>query len=83
MFSLQAMSTTAVETWVGADLSQVGPIYPGLGTEMILFIIGLVFWLGFHVLQFRIEKKELAADEAAAHDAARLSRVFKEESTGH
>lgn len=73
------MSTTQIETWAGADLSAIGPIYPMVGTEFVLFILGLVFWLGFHVLQAGIEKKELEADEQAARSPDRLQRVFQEE----
>ena len=73
------MSTTAIETWAGADLSQIGPIYPMVGTEMILLIAGVAFWLLFHILQARIEKREMEADEAAAHSSERLARVFDEE----
>ncbi len=73
------MSTTAIETWAGADLSQIGPIYPMVGTEFILFLIGLAFWLLFHVVQAKIEKKEMEADEAAARSPERLKRVFDEE----
>ena len=73
------MSTTAVETWAGADLSQIGPIYPMVGMEVILFIIGLLFWLAFHVMQAGIEKREMEADEAAARSPERLQRVFDEE----
>lgn len=76
------MSTTPIETWAGADLSAIGPIYPMVGTEFILFIIGLVFWLYFHFKQARIESAELAADEAAAKDPERLKRVFEEEARG-
>ncbi|MDF1668734.1 MAG: hypothetical protein P1U83_03890 [Roseovarius sp.] len=73
------MSTTQIETWAGADLSQIGPIYPMVGTEMILFVVGLIFWLGFHVLQAGIEKKEMEADEALARSPERLARVFEKE----
>lgn len=73
------MSTTPIETWAGADLSQIGPIYPMVGTEMILVIIGVLFWLAFHVLQARIERKELDADESAARSPERLKRVFDAE----
>ena len=79
MPSIQFLSTTIVETWAGADLSQLGPIYPMVGSEFILFIIGLIFWLGFHLRQSGIEAKEMAADEAAARDPERLKRVFAEE----
>jgi uncharacterized membrane protein len=73
------MSTTQVETWAGADLSQIGPIYPFVGTEFILVLVGLAVWIGFHIIQMKIEKKEFAADEAAAHTPERLKRVFDEE----
>jgi hypothetical protein len=73
------MSTTAVETWAGADLSQIGPIYPMVGTEMILVIVGVLFWLAFHVLQAGIERRELDNDEAAARSPERIKRVFEEE----
>ncbi len=73
------MSTTQIETWAGVDLSQVGPIYPMVGTEVILFLVGLVFWILFHVIQAKIEKKEFEADELAARSPERLARVFAEE----
>lgn len=73
------MSTTQVETWTGADLSQIGPIYPMVGTEMMLFLAGLLFWLLFHLFQGRIEKKEFEEDEALARSPERLQRVFEDE----
>ena len=73
------MSTTGIETWAGADLSQIGPIYPMVGTEFILFLIGLAFWIAFHVLQAKIEKREMEADEAAARTPERLQRVLDRE----
>ena len=76
---MQFMSTTIVETWSGTDLSQLGPIYPFVGSEFLLWILGLIFWIGFHVLQARIEKKELAEDARLAHERERISRVFEEE----
>ncbi len=79
MPSIQFRSTTIVETWTGADLSQIGPIYPMVGSEFILYIIGLIFWLGFHFRQAGIEKKELEADEEAARSPERLNRVFSKE----
>ena len=79
MLSIQLLSTTMVETWVGADLSQIGPIYPMVGSEFVLWIIGLVFWLGFHFKQAAIESKEMQADADAAKSPERLKRVFKKE----
>ncbi len=79
MPSIQFLSTTIVETWTGVDITTLGPIYPMVGSEFILYIIGLIFWLGFHFRQAGIEAKEMAADEAAAKNPERLKRVFAEE----
>lgn len=72
-------STTIVETWSGTDISQLGPIYPMVGTEVVLFVLGLAFWLAFHVLQIRIENVELKRDAEAARSETRLTRVFEAE----
>ncbi len=75
MSSIQFLSTTIVETWAGTDINTLGPIYPMVGSEVILFIIGLVFWLGFHFAQTGIENKEMEADEAAAKNSERLRQI--------
>lgn len=76
------MSTTNVETWAGADLSTLGPIYPFVGTETILLIVGVIFWLAFHFIQAGQEKRELEADEKAARSPDRLKRRFAREREG-
>ena len=39
----------------------VGAVYPGAGSsEMMLVIIGVVLWLGWHVLTARSESEELS-----------------------
>ncbi len=79
MSSIQFLSMTIVETWAGADMSQIGPIYPMVGSEFILFIIGLVFWLGFHFAQTAVENREMKTGEEAAKSPERLKRVFSKE----
>ena len=39
-----------VDSWA-VDLANVGAVYPMVGSEVVLFIIGLVIWIGWHVLQ--------------------------------
>lgn len=73
------MSTTIVETWTGTDIAALGPIYPLVGTEFLLWIIGLAFWIGFHILQARVEAREFDADDRAARSPDRLKRVFEQE----
>jgi hypothetical protein len=56
------MSTNGMESWA-VDLKDIGAIYPFQGTEVILVILGVIFWIGFHVMQAKVEASELADAE--------------------
>ena len=58
------MSTNGMESWA-VDLSTVGAIYPFQGFEVPMVIIGIAFWIGWHILQTRQENAEIEADLAA------------------
>jgi hypothetical protein len=58
------MSTNGMENWA-VDLKDVGAIYPFQGSEVLMVIVGLVFWIGWHVLQTRQETNEINSDMAA------------------
>jgi hypothetical protein len=55
------MSTNGMTSWA-VDLKDVGAIYPFQGTETVLVIAGVVFWIGWHIWQIRHENAELAAE---------------------
>ena len=48
------MSTTPIDTWA-VDLANVTAIYPWVGTEGIMAIVGIVLWLAWHVWQIKHE----------------------------
>ncbi len=50
------MTTTPIETWA-VDLADVTAIYPLVGSEVIMAVIGIVLWLGWHVWQCRFESQ--------------------------
>jgi hypothetical protein len=54
------MSTGPVDNWLNLDT--FGAIYPFLGTEMMLTIVGFAFWLIWHFIQLRKENEEFAKD---------------------
>jgi hypothetical protein len=41
------------------DLKDVGAIYPFQGAEVLMVIIGLVFWIGWHIWQMKQESAEI------------------------
>ena len=58
------MSTNGMSDWA-VDLAEVSAVYPFQGSEFVMFILGLVFWIGWHVLQFRAEKTEVEHEMSA------------------
>ncbi len=55
------MSTNGLTSWA-VDLKDVGAIYPFQGSEVLMVILLLVFWIGWHVLQLRNEAREIRSD---------------------
>jgi hypothetical protein len=62
------MSTIGYSSWA-VDLADVGAIYPFQGWELTMTILCVIFWLGWHRIQFRAESRELEAVESK-NDAA-------------
>lgn len=58
------MSTNGMTSWA-VDLKDVGAIYPFQGSEVLLVILGLAFWIGWHILQMRNEAAEIASEMKA------------------
>jgi hypothetical protein len=72
------MATGLVESWAGRILD-IGPIYPFVGSETFLFILGLIFWVGWHIWQTRIETKEFEEDLARIKRAGGVSRALDQD----
>jgi ABC-type nickel/cobalt efflux system permease component RcnA len=65
------MSTIGYESWA-VDMADVGPIYPFQGSEMLMVIIGVAFWIVWHRIQFVREKAHLDQAEQRALDHERV-----------
>ncbi len=72
------MSTGNVENWTGA-MTDIGPLYPFVGTEVVLVIIGLVFWVVWHVLQWRMESSNYNDDLEVLKNPEKMDRALKGE----
>ena len=66
------MSTIGYQQWA-VDLAQVTSIYPFQGSEIIMTIIGVVFWLGWHKAQFHQENQKLNGASEAENDPSDTS----------
>ena len=69
------MSTTGIESWA-VDLKDVGAIYPFQGVEGLFVIVGVLLWLGWHVLQIRAENREYEDIMRDDGDDATIARAL-------
>ena len=51
------MSTNGMESWA-VDLADVTAVYPFQGSEMIMVVVGVVLWIGWHRIQYKREHDE-------------------------
>ena len=54
---MPSLATIGLSSW-GIDLQNAGAVYPFQGAEWLFVLLGVVFWIGFHVLQIRQERRE-------------------------
>ena len=56
------MTTGSFTDWAGT-IADIGPIYPFVGTEFILVLIGVAFWIAWHITQIKSEAARLKEEE--------------------
>ncbi len=69
------MSTGSFENWAGT-ITDIGPMYPFVGTEMLWFILGLVFWIWWHIVQTKRENKTYAEEVKRYGDPESLKKII-------
>lgn len=67
--------STGISSWSNPET--IGAIYPFVGSEMLLTIAGVIFWIWWHIKQIRDENRELA-EAAEAHRSAGLDKVMEQ-----
>ena len=71
------MATGPVDNWLNLDT--FGAIYPFVGSEMLLAILGYAFWLIWHFLQIRKENEEFAKDIESINKQGGPGKVLDDE----
>ena len=54
------MSTGSVDNWLNVDT--FGAIYPFVGTEGFLAVVGIACWIAWHIWQIKDESREFKQD---------------------
>jgi hypothetical protein len=70
------MSTIGYESWA-VDLAEVGAIYPFQGWEVAMTVIGVIFWLGWHRIQFVREGEHLEQARKEVGDKDKVAKALE------
>jgi len=62
--------------WTG-DMNALGPIYPFVGSEFFMVILGFVFWIGWTIVQMRMESRQLQNEAAELRKSGELQKALE------
>ena len=72
------MSTGSFENWAGT-ITDIGPLYPFVGSEVFLVILGVVFWIWWHIVQTKRENKMYEEEVKRFGNADALTKIINGE----
>ena len=71
-----------IESW-GGTITDIGPMYPMVGTEGLLVIIGVAAWIVWHVIQAKRENRDYEEQVRKYGGRESLKRLISEEDPKH
>ncbi len=73
------MATGSVENWLNVDT--LGAIYPFVGSEGLLALVGISCWIVWHIWQIKKENAEFAKDIENIKKQGGPGKVLDEEAS--
>jgi len=73
------MTTAHFASW-GGNIAELGPVYPLVGWEVFFTIVGVILWIGWHILTVIQEEKVLREHSEAHGDRDSLTEIMGRES---
>ena len=55
------MNTGLIESWSSNPI-EIGPMYPFVGFEVVLFVISLIVWIAYTLWQMKFERDTYATE---------------------
>ena len=72
------MATGNIENWAGT-ISDIGPIYPFVGSEVLLWVVGMALWIIWHIAQSRMENSQYDEDKRRFGNKDALKKIVSRE----
>ena len=68
-----AVNTGLIESW-SSNPTEIGPMYPFVGFEVVWFVISLILWVAYTLWQMKFERDTYAAEVDELANRERGSR---------
>ena len=68
------MSMTEIDSWA-VDLADVTFIYPWVGSEVVMAIVGIALWILWHIWQLRHENQTYEEEAQKYANAEHMKRA--------
>ena len=65
------------------NISDIGPLYPFVGGEVLFFLIGLALWIVWHIVQINRENKTYDDEVKRFGDKNTLKKIISREDPWH
>lgn len=72
------MTLEEAATWSGT-MTDIGPLYPMAGSEGLMVLVGVIFWIGWHVWQIRMENANYTDDLETLKQNGNMGRALQGE----
>ena len=73
---MPSILTIGLSDWA-IDLEGAGAVYPFQGAEWLFVLLGVIFWIGFHVLQIRQERRDWEHHMSAAVEGEHTRKAIE------
>ena len=70
--------STGIESW-NATMTDIGPLYPFVGSEGFWLIVCMALWIIWHIVQTRLENKTYEEEVRRYGDPDTLRNLVKHE----
>lgn len=70
--------STGIESWTAESLANTVALYPFVGTEVLLTIVGFAVWIGWQIWQIKSENKSYE-DQTSQLQGGALTKTISEE----
>lgn len=72
------MTLEEIGNWQGT-MTDIGPLYPWVGIEGLMVLVGVAFWVLWHIWQIRMENRNYDDDVRTLKQGDNLNRALKGE----